>query len=135
MLNKKNILSQHKLYINSLIDNLNKNSIPKNMDLILDGGAFNGGYQIGILLYLKELENLKLTNINKISGCSVGALLGTMYIGNCLDCGINYYKIILNYYRCNSDLCKLSSLITDFVNNNIDDVVYIIINYILIIMT
>ena len=46
-------------YIDKLISNIDKNNIPKTIDLILDGGAFNGSYQIGGLLYLKRMENKK----------------------------------------------------------------------------
>ena len=47
-------------YIDKLISNIDKNNIPKTIDLILDGGAFNGSYQIGGLLYLKRMENKKM---------------------------------------------------------------------------
>ena len=36
-------------YINSLIDNV-ENNVPSEIDLILDGGAFNGIYMLGGLL-------------------------------------------------------------------------------------
>ena len=122
MSNKNSNLNPLRLYVNTLIDNLNKDKIPKDVDLILDGGAFNGGYQLGMLIYLKELENMKIINIDKVSGCSVGALMGAMYIGNYLDASINYYKKLLQYYRCNSDLIKLSSLITEFIYECVDDI-------------
>ena len=47
------------IYINTLIENLNADCIPEEIDLVLDGGAFNGGYQLGILIYLNELEKNK----------------------------------------------------------------------------
>ena len=92
MSNEMDSLNPIKLYINTLIDNLNREKIPKNIDLILDGGAFNGGYQLGIIIYLKELENMKILNIDKISGCSVGAIMGAMYVSNCLDKSIFFSK-------------------------------------------
>ena len=79
MSQKKDLLYPLKDYLHTLIENLDKKNIPKEIDLILDGGAFNGAFQYGILLYIKELETLKLLNVDKISGCSVGALLGTLY--------------------------------------------------------
>jgi hypothetical protein len=108
-------------YISSLIENLNKENISKNLDLILDSGVFHGGSQLGILLYLKELENLKLLNINRISGCSVGALLGTLYLSNKLDLAVNIYDKLLQSYRNNCTPQNLYSIITDTVNN-IDDI-------------
>ena len=41
-------------YINYLIENVNKNNISDKIDLVLDGGAFNGSYMIGCLMYLKK---------------------------------------------------------------------------------
>jgi len=119
---KNHKLEPINIYIQSLIENLNKNTIPKNIDLILEGGAFNGGYQLGILLYLKELEKNNIINIDKISGCSVGSMLGALYVGNFLDKGVDFYEQILQYYKCNSDLVVLSNLVKNFVNNYVDDI-------------
>ena len=68
--------------IHQLFENIDKNNIPKKMDLVLDSGAFNGMYMYGTLLYIKELENKKFTTIDRISGSSVGALLGCFYALN-----------------------------------------------------
>tara|TARA_Y100000389_G_C17463642_1_gene523700 strand:+ start:1237 stop:2157 length:921 start_codon:yes stop_codon:yes gene_type:complete len=122
MSNETNKINPLKLYIETLIEKIDDNYIVNDINLILDGGAFNGGYQLGILLYLKELENKKIININKISGCSVGAIMGAMYISNSLSEGIDYYGTLLKYYQWNSDLSQLSRLINDFVNKNINDV-------------
>ena len=35
------------------------------MDLILDGGAFNGIYMLGGLFYIKELEQREKINIKR----------------------------------------------------------------------
>ena len=45
--------------INNLIDNIKSIPCKYNVDLVLDGGAFNGSYMIGSLLYLKEIEYKK----------------------------------------------------------------------------
>ena len=110
------------IYINTLIENLNADCIPEEIDLVLDGGAFNGGYQLGILIYLNQLEKNKHINICKISGCSVGAIFGVLYIANRLDKGVEYYEKLLNHYSCNSNLTELSNVIKEFVNNYVDDV-------------
>jgi hypothetical protein len=74
-----------KNYIDSHIRHVNKNNIPQQMDLVLDGGAFNGIYMLGCLYYLKRIEELKMTNVYRISGCSIGAVLGVFYIMNKLE--------------------------------------------------
>ena len=45
-------------YINNLLNNLPKRDNPFHIDLVLDGGVFNGSYLIGALYFLKELECL-----------------------------------------------------------------------------
>ena len=66
-------------YINKLTENL-KIDKPIKLNIVLDGGSFNGGYLYGSLLYLKHLEKNNKIIINKISGCSVGALMSVLYI-------------------------------------------------------
>ena len=44
-----------KLHIHQLLENI-KSGVPKELDLVIDGGAFNGFYTLGALMYLKEME-------------------------------------------------------------------------------
>ena len=104
-----------------MIENLDRKTIPKKIDLILDGGAFNGGYQYGMLLYLQELEALEILNVDKISGCSVGALLGVLYLIKNLDKGIIFHDKLLESFRETSYLKKTENIIRELVTN-IDDV-------------
>lgn len=117
-----NKLKPLKKYINSLVENTNHSKIPNNMDLILDGGTFNCGFMCGILLYIKQLESMNLIKIHKISGCSVGSILGLMYLTNKLDKCIFYYKKFVKYLRKNYTLFVVPSSIKEFVNNNVDNV-------------
>ena len=89
--------------INTLIEqlpnevkNINK---PLEIDLVLDGGAFNGSYLIGALYFLKELENRNLIKIKRISGCSIGSLIGFLYIINKLDLVHILYDILLKNFK------------------------------------
>lgn len=71
------------MYIHKLIDELpiisNK---PQKLDLVFEGGLFNGSYLIGALYYLRELEFRKRICIDRISGCSVGSLTALVYFSN-----------------------------------------------------
>ncbi len=67
---------------------------PKQIDLVLEGGLFNGSYLIGILYYLKALERTNQLRVNKISGCSIGALFGLLYLLDKLHLGEELYKEI-----------------------------------------
>ena len=67
-------------YIDALIENLSDKSIPPEIDLVIDGGGFNGGQQIGVLLYLDRLVKQRRLVIERISGCSVGAGLAASFL-------------------------------------------------------
>ena len=74
-----------KKYIDTLVTLLDKKNIPTEIDLVIDGGGFNGSFGIGILLYLKAMEEANILKVTRISGCSIGSILGLMYITNNLD--------------------------------------------------
>ena len=82
-------------YVNKLIDNLPDNikntNKPLKIDLVLDGGVFNGSYLAGALHFLKEMENRKYIIVDRISGCSIGSIVGFLYIMNRLDLVTNLY--------------------------------------------
>lgn len=104
-----------KQIIHDLIDNLKTIPCQSNIDLVLDGGAFNGSYMIGSLLYLKEMEKRNIIHIERISGCSIGSLLGLLYIGNHLSIQENFYKYI-RYSLTKGNLdsyCKVLKIIKD----------------------
>ena len=66
--------------IQSLIKNIDKTQKhPQEIDLIIDAGGFKAAYIIGNLLYLKEMEKQGFLKISRISGTSVGSLLGLLY--------------------------------------------------------
>jgi hypothetical protein len=66
-------------YLSALIDNVNHKEIPKSMDIVFSGGAFHGFYGYGISLFLQEMEVKKITQIYRVSGCSIGSLLALDY--------------------------------------------------------
>ena len=76
-------------YTKKLVDNLPKEyknkKNPIKLDLVLDGGVFNGSYLFGALYFLKEMESQKYMNIERISSTSVGSIAGLIYFIDCLD--------------------------------------------------
>jgi len=80
-----------KKIIHSLITNLEKPEKPQEVDLIIDGGGFKAAYIVGNLLYLKEMEKQGFIKISRISGTSVGSLLGLSYF---LDELNTFYKLL-----------------------------------------
>ena len=89
--------------VNTLIDNLpieykdSKN--PIELDIILDGGVFNGSYLIGALLLLKEMEKQNYIKVKRISGCSIGSLSGLLYFIDSLDIIYKFYDEIVNHFK------------------------------------
>lgn len=98
-------------YINSMIDNIDKSTIPKNINLIIDGGAFNCAFSAGCLNYIKQLERMNLTKVDKISGCSVGAILGYMYLTDTLEYLPVYYDHMIKMSRKNLNLKTVHNII------------------------
>jgi len=71
----------------------------KKMNLILDGGAFNGFYMLGILYYLKEMEKREIVKIEKISGVSVGSICGLIYLIDNLDIMNDYFQKVRKRFK------------------------------------
>ena len=60
--------------------------VPKNIDIVITGGGARGGvWGLGILKFIKELEEKKIIKVNSFSGSSVGSVLGAYYLNNTLD--------------------------------------------------
>ncbi len=78
--------------IDGLLKNLKNKKLNYNIDLVLEGGCMNGAYEIGGLLLLKGLEKEKKITIDRISGASVGAFVGLLYITNKLECYTKHYQ-------------------------------------------
>jgi hypothetical protein len=80
--------------IGNLPDEIKNVKSPIIIDLVLDGGIFNGSYLVGALHFLKEMEKQKFIMINRISGCSVGSIIAFLYYIDCLELMPKFYEII-----------------------------------------
>ena len=85
-------------YINKLLENIpiEKQSSPVKIDVIFGGGVFNGSYLVGIAYFLKEMEKKGLIKVERISGCSVGSMVGLLYFADKLDLFSDLYTEILS---------------------------------------
>jgi len=124
--NNSNSIKLLKQTVETLTDYLIEQqiTIPNILDLILDGGAFNGIYEYGILLYIKELEYKNKLKVNKISGCSVGALMGLIYLIDtlCKEDNIKLFETILKSFRNNLMLNEIPNIINHIVNTYVTDI-------------
>ncbi len=101
-------------YVNKLIENLpdeiKNRAKPEEIDLVLDGGVFNGSYHVGALYFLKEMERRKYIKINRISGCSVGSIVAFLYFIDGLDLMPKLYDIISKEFKSSMHLSCLKEI-------------------------
>jgi hypothetical protein len=92
-------------YVTKLIENLpdefTKKKEPLILDLVLDGGVFNGNYLVGALYFLKEMEKKGYIKVDRISGSSVGSFVGLLYFLDELDCMSEINSLILHDFKTN----------------------------------
>lgn len=108
-------------YINALCENLPDDCIPKELDIILEGGAFNGSYHLGVLMYIKHLENLNKLKVDRISGVSVGALVGCLYLSSSFTEADKYFNKIIENYKENAFIDVLLNVCNEIVNKEGND--------------
>ena len=122
-MNNTNLIKE---YTKALIQNVDKTHLPKELNLIFDGGVFNCGFASGVALYVKTLEETNLIKINKISGCSAGSLIALWYITGCKDSGIKYFENMMQSFKETLNFIELKNSLSVFVdelfldNKNID---------------
>jgi len=107
---KENILKIINTLIEELPDDVKKTETPIEIDLILDGGVFNGSYLIGAVYFLKEMENRNFIKIKRISGCSIGSLIGFLYLINKLDIVTELYTDFKKDFKKNYNFKNLKNL-------------------------
>jgi len=97
-------------YVNKLIQNLPEEKRVQHLDLVLDGGAFNGSYLVGALYFLKEMEKRKYIKIERISGCSIGSLVALLYYIDSLDLMPKLYEIVNHEFKTKHTLNAIKTL-------------------------
>jgi hypothetical protein len=121
-------------YINKLIENLpveikqnKENKTPMKVDLILDGGLFNGSYLVGALYFIKEMELRKYIKVERISGCSIGSIVGFLYFIDALDELPSLYESLLEDFKHQNNFSLIKNLKQKLVHripNNICEKVF-----------
>ena len=111
-------------YINKLIDNLpiKPSESPQLIDLIFEGGFFNGSYLVGVGLFLKEMEKKKYIKIDRISGCSIGSFVSLLYVSDKMEYFSQLYEnMILNLKKdyCFKNYKKIFEYLREILPENI----------------
>lgn len=89
---------------------------PINIQLVLDSGAFSGSYILGGLLYIKQLEKNNIVSVQKISGSSVGSLLGFLYFTDKLNIVSKYFKTIKKSFSQKGNLSLLKKILKKIIH-------------------
>lgn len=101
-------------YINKLIENLpdtiKNRETPLQLDLVLDGGLFNGSYLVGALYFIKEMEHRGYVKVKRISGSSIGSIIGFLYFIDALDEASPLYEMLLTDFKKQHNLTFIKTL-------------------------
>jgi hypothetical protein len=114
--------------IENLPDEITKKKEPLVLDIILDGGAFNGNYLVGALYFLKEMEKRGFVRVDRISGCSIGSFVGLLYFLDDLDCMIELYSIVLEDLKNKFLFNKIKSILKSIKNKLPKNICHVINN-------
>ncbi len=105
-----------KEYVKALVQNVDKQSLPKKIDLVFGGGAFNGFFSMGVAMYMLELKKQGLIEIGRLSGCSIGSLIALVCImkDNVEDMD-EWYTDAVKCLRTNHNMSRYHDMIRDIV--------------------
>jgi len=106
--------------INNIVDNVTYIE-NKHIKIICDSGGFNGGYMLGCLLYLKNLEKHNHIIVDKISGSSIGSLMALAYSIDKLDSIYPYIIQMTQSYKKNKNLYEWSKILQNYIDNNVEE--------------
>ena len=96
--------------IENLPDDLKNAKTPLRLDLVLDGGIFNGSYLVGAMYFLKEMEKRNYIKIERISGCSVGSIAAFLYYIDSFDMMSKLYDVFTNNLKKKYRLSSLKEI-------------------------
>ena len=114
-------------YITKLLETMPKKIFNEekvmNIDLIVEGGAFNGSYVVGILYFLKEMEKKKMIKMHRFSACSISTICCLLYIIDRLDLFEEIYRRGLDIFKREGRLEVLNDIF-EIINSVTDDNLY-----------
>lgn len=94
-----------KKYVEKLIKNLpNSSRKLQIIDVVFDGGAFNGSYLVGAAYFLKSMEEKLYVKIDRLSSCSIGSFISLLYVADRLDVFPDLYKMLSENFKNNHRL-------------------------------
>jgi hypothetical protein len=86
-------------FINNLPEHLLNIQSPIRLDIVLEGGLFNGSFHAGALFFLKEMEIRNIVKVERISGASIGSLMAFLYFSNNLSVISELYHLLYTTFK------------------------------------
>jgi hypothetical protein len=108
-------------YIQALLVNVNRNTIPTTINLIFDSGAVNGVLGIGAALYIHNLEQNRYFQVKKVSGCSIGSFIALWYIYGCPEELYKYSDTLFTYYKTHKNFYIYETIVKNVIDYLIPD--------------
>ena len=104
-----------KEYVKALVQNINKQSLPKKIDLVFSGGAFNGFFSMGAAMFVLELKRQGLIKIGRLSGCSIGSVVALLcLVKDAADEDIDeWFTDMVTCIRTDHNLTKYHNIVRD----------------------
>ena len=112
--------------IKNLVSNIEKPKTPLILDLILEGGAFNGSYELGVCYFLKELERQEYIKVNRISGASIGSIIGGCYLLDKLDSYYDSYNKLREEWKNTLSVGFYKNLLQNTIEDMSDNVLELV---------
>jgi len=101
-----------KEYVKALVHNVDKQILPKKIDLVFGGGAFNGFFSMGVAMYVLELKKQGLIEIGRLSGCSIGSIVALWCLLKDPDEDIDeWFTDMITCFRTNYNLMKYHDMV------------------------
>ena len=106
-----NSTSLLKEYVKALVQNIDRQTLPKKVALVFSGGAFNGFLAMGVAMYVLELQKQGLIEIGRISGCSIGSVVAVWSLADD-KCDVDeWYSDMVKCFRTNHNLVKFHDIV------------------------
>lgn len=87
----------------------------RDIHVVLEGGGFGGAYEVGVMMFLHKLETMGKIKVSKISGVSIGSIVGLLYLTNRLHEYDTYYREIRKDWYTNLQMNSLSKCVRNIV--------------------
>ena len=100
-----------KEYVKALVQNVDKHTSPKEIDLVFSGGGFNGFFAMGVAIYVIELKKQGFVKIGRLSGCSIGSLVALLCIMDNDEDIDEWFTDIAACFRTNHNLVEYHDMV------------------------